>query len=53
MYWAGWQWWKMGYASALAWVLLVIILACTGLQFRAARAWTYYEYEGPSGARAG
>jgi multiple sugar transport system permease protein len=36
---------KMGYASALAWVLFVIILAFTILQFRLARRWVYYEAE--------
>ena len=33
---------RMGYASALAWVLFVIILGLTLLQFRASR-WVYYE----------
>jgi len=34
---------KMGYASALAWVLLVIIIVITALQFRLARLWVFYE----------
>ena len=33
----------MGYASALAWVLLVIILIFTAIQFVGARRWVYYE----------
>jgi len=33
---------KMGYASALAWVLLVIILAFTMLVFRSSTAWVFY-----------
>jgi multiple sugar transport system permease protein len=33
----------MGYASAMAWVLFVFILALTGLQFLLARRWVYYE----------
>jgi multiple sugar transport system permease protein len=33
----------MGYASALAWVLLVIILLMTALQFALASHWVYYE----------
>jgi len=45
MYWEGWQWWRMGYASALAWALLVVILIFTALQFRLARSWVYYEYD--------
>jgi multiple sugar transport system permease protein len=34
---------KMGYASALAWILFIIILALTIIQFRFARRWVYYE----------
>ncbi len=36
---------KMGYASALAWILFVIILAFTIVQLRMARLWVYYEAE--------
>jgi multiple sugar transport system permease protein len=45
MYWQGWQYFRMGYASAIAWVLLVIILAFTLAQLRLARLWVYYEYD--------
>jgi len=34
---------KMGYASALAWILFIIILILTLLQFRIARRWVHYE----------
>jgi multiple sugar transport system permease protein len=34
---------QMGYASALAWFLLVIIAAFTGLLFLSARKWVYYD----------
>jgi multiple sugar transport system permease protein len=34
---------KMGYASALAWLMFVIILALTGLVFRITGNWVYYE----------
>jgi len=37
------QWFKMGYSSALAWVLLLIILFFTALVFRSSRSWVYYE----------
>ncbi|WP_336629787.1 MULTISPECIES: carbohydrate ABC transporter permease [unclassified Microbacterium] len=37
---------KMGYASALAWILFVIIGAITLLLFRWARSWVYYETAG-------
>ena len=36
---------EMGYASALAWVLFVIILALTLLVLRSSRLWVYYEGE--------
>lgn len=36
---------NMGYASALAWVLLIIILLITLLVFRSSAAWVYYEAE--------
>lgn len=35
----------MGYASALAWVLFVIVLVLTILVFRSSAAWVYYEGE--------
>jgi multiple sugar transport system permease protein len=37
---------QMGYASALAWILFLIILAITFVQLRLARRWVYYESEG-------
>lgn len=40
------QQFKMGYASALAWILFVIILFFTILQFRLSRRWVYYESGG-------
>lgn len=36
---------NMGYASALAWVLFVIVLLMTLLVFRSSAAWVYYEGE--------
>jgi len=36
---------QMGYASAIAWVLFVIILLFTVVQFAVARRWVHYEYE--------
>ncbi len=38
-----WRYLDMGYASAMAWVLLVIIMALTGLLFRTQRKWVHYE----------
>jgi multiple sugar transport system permease protein len=37
---------KMGYASALAWILFMIILVFTWLQFKGSRYWVYYEFDG-------
>ncbi|GAA4445406.1 carbohydrate ABC transporter permease [Phytohabitans houttuyneae] len=37
---------EMGYASALAWVLFMIIMVVTFLLFRNARRWVYYEMAG-------
>ncbi|MFB9948603.1 carbohydrate ABC transporter permease [Rhizobium puerariae] len=36
---------RMGYASALAWVLLIIIAAFTALAFATSRYWVHYENE--------
>jgi multiple sugar transport system permease protein len=36
---------KMGYASALAWVLFIIVLLLTLLVFRSSATWVYYEGE--------
>jgi multiple sugar transport system permease protein len=34
---------RMGYASAMAWVLFVVVLALTLIVIRSARSWVYYE----------
>ena len=36
---------RFGYASAMAWLLFVIILACTGVLLFGSRRWVYYESE--------
>jgi multiple sugar transport system permease protein len=41
----GFRWFNMGYASALAWVLFVIILGFTLVQLRLSGRWVYYEGE--------
>src|SRR5262245_37975005 len=41
----GWQFLRMGYASAMAWVLLVIVMGFTLVQWSVARRWVYYEAE--------
>lgn len=37
---------KMGYSSAMAWVLLVIVAAFTALVFKSSKYWVFYESEG-------
>ncbi|MEX1020773.1 MAG: sugar ABC transporter permease [Litorilinea sp.] len=49
LYWAGWQWFRMGYASAIAWILMIFILLFTALQFWLQRFWVFYEFEETSG----
>ncbi|MGE5124265.1 MAG: carbohydrate ABC transporter permease [Acidobacteriaceae bacterium] len=42
LYYMGFQKWELGYASALAWVLFIIIMICTLLLLRWSKKWTYY-----------
>ncbi len=37
------KWFKMGYASALAWMMFLVILLLSGLVFRSSIRWVYYE----------
>jgi multiple sugar transport system permease protein len=39
------QYFEMGYASALAWLFLLVMLGFTFIQFRASSSWVYYEGE--------
>ena len=43
LYFNAFSYMKMGYASALAWVLFAIVLLLTLLIFRSSDAWVYYE----------
>ena len=45
LYRKAWDSLEMGYASALAWLLFLIILAFTLVQFKLANRWVYYEGE--------
>lgn len=42
LYHVGFIYFKMGYASAMAWILFLIIMACTLLLLRSSERWTYY-----------
>ena len=37
---------QMGYASAIAWILFLIVLVITLIQFRLSKRWVYYEHDG-------
>ncbi len=39
----GFEEFNMGYASLLAWVLFLIVITLTTIQFRLARRWVYYQ----------
>ena len=43
LYQQGFAYFRMGYASALAWILLLTIAAFTALAFLSQRYWVYYE----------
>ena len=45
LYRAAFQYNQMGYASAMAWLLFVLVLVCTLLIFRSSARWVYYEGE--------
>lgn len=44
-YQTGFSFYEMGYASALVWVLLVIVLLMTAAIFRSSSLWVFYESE--------
>lgn len=39
------EYFEMGYGSALAWLFLIVLLLTTAIQFRLGRGWVYYESE--------
>jgi len=45
LYNSAFDFWEMGYASALAWVFFVIVLVITAFQLWTSRRWVYYEGE--------
>ena len=45
LYQQGFEFFRMGYASALAWVLLIIISIFTAIYFYTSKYWVYYESE--------
>jgi multiple sugar transport system permease protein len=43
LYQQGFQYFKMGYASALAWVLFIVTMVCTLVLIRTSRRWVHYQ----------
>ena len=41
----GFFYFRMGYASSIAWLLFILLVALTFIQFRLAGRWVYYEDE--------
>ncbi|MEK3890770.1 carbohydrate ABC transporter permease [Bacillus sp. FSL K6-3431] len=39
----GFNYFRMGYASAMAWILFIIIMACTAVIFLTAKRWVHYQ----------
>lgn len=51
LYYHAFEYFRMGYASAMAWVLFIIIMIFTLTQVFLSRKWVYYEAAAPEGAR--
>jgi len=47
LYRVGFESFRMGYASVLSWILFIIIVVLTTLQFNLSRRWVYYESAAP------
>ncbi|UOK64972.1 sugar ABC transporter permease [Paenibacillus sp. OVF10] len=39
----GFRYFKMGYASAMAWILFIIVMALTGIIFITSKRWVHYQ----------
>lgn len=39
----GFRYYRMGYASALSWILFVIIMVCTFIQMKGQKKWVNYD----------
>lgn len=46
LYKEGFSYFKMGYASAISWIIFIMIMIVTALLFRSSSTWVYYEDEG-------
>ena len=52
LYYNAFEYFQMGYASAMAWILFVIIMIFTVVQLVLSKRWVYYEAQGPEESRA-
>ncbi|NPV06909.1 MAG: sugar ABC transporter permease [Anaerolineae bacterium] len=52
LYYNAFQYLRMGYASAMAWVLFLVVLFFTFVVFRSSGRWVYYESPAPLTGRA-
>ena len=43
LYQSGFQNFRLGFASAIAWVLFIIIMALTAIQFLGQKKWVHYD----------
>ncbi|SDY26745.1 multiple sugar transport system permease protein [Evansella caseinilytica] len=48
LYQKGFSYFEMGYASAMAWLLLIVIAVLTAVIFFSSKYWVHYEYGGKS-----
>jgi multiple sugar transport system permease protein len=48
LYRSAFQWLRIGFASAMAWILFLIILALTLVQLRLSKRWVFYAGEEPT-----
>lgn len=46
LYQKGFSYFEMGYASAMAWILLIVISTLTAIIFATSKYWVHYEYGG-------
>lgn len=46
LYKEGFSYFKMGYASAISWIIFIIIMVVTVLLFKSSSAWVFYEDQG-------
>jgi multiple sugar transport system permease protein len=46
LYYSAFNYYEMGYASAMAWVLLIMVAVVTAFIFKSSSYWVFYESKG-------